>query len=134
MTRSIDRHDLSELEDFDVLLCTALLRGTTYPEAAKVAGCSRSTVARRMSDPTFRRRLDQLRIDAFARTTDRIVAEAMASVESISDIRSDANAPVSVRLRAAIALLELSLKYRTASDLDDRLRSIEEILLNRSQS
>lgn len=112
----------------DAALCAALLHGLTYDAAAQAAGCSRSTVARRMADPAFRARLDVLRTEALARVADLLAGEAIHAVHTLAEIRADPDAPASVRARAACALLDSATKYRAAVDLDARVAAVENVL------
>ena len=47
--------------DTDEVLIEALGRGATQAEASKLAGCAVRTVARRLDDPQFVRRVDVFR-------------------------------------------------------------------------
>ena len=123
--------DTPMTENPDALLCAALLSGLTYEAAAELSGCSRSTVARRMSEPGFRARLDRLRADALARVADLLAAEAIESVATLAAIRADASAPMSVRVRAATALLDSALRYRASIELDARVSALEDALNQR---
>src|ERR1035437_3638569 len=97
-------------ENADSVLCAALLSGLNYEAAAELSGCSRSTVARRMREPGFRARLDQLRAEALARVADHLAAEAIESVSTLASIRSHPNTPATVKVRAATAILEADRK------------------------
>jgi hypothetical protein len=112
-------------ENADSVLCAALLSGLNYEAAAELSGCSRSTVARRMREPGFRARLDQVRAEALARVADRLSAEAIESVSTLASIRSNPNTPATVQVRAATAILEAALKYRATIELEVRLSAIE---------
>jgi len=112
-------------ENADSVLCAALLSGLNYGAAAEISGCSRSTVARRMREPGFRARLNQVRAEALARVADRLAAEAIESVSTLALIRSNPNTPATVQVRAATAILEAALKYRATIELEARLSAIE---------
>lgn len=112
-------------ENADSVLCAALLSGLNYEAAAELSGCSRSTVARRMREPGFRARLDQLRAEALARVADHLAAEAIESVSTLASIRSHPNTPATVKVRAATAILEAALKYRATIELEARLSALE---------
>lgn len=116
----------------DAVLCAALLSGLNYEAAAELSGCSRSTVARRMHEPGFRARLDQIRAEALARVADRLAAEAIESVTTLASIRSNPNTPATVKVRAATAILEAALKYRATVELETRLSALEGQLKMRS--
>ena len=117
--------DTVSSENSDAVLCAALLSGLSYEDAAEVSGCSRSTVARRMREPGFRARLDQVRAEALARVADRLAAEAIESVSTLASIRSNPNTPATVQVRAATAILDAALKYRAATELEARISALE---------
>ena len=117
--------DIAPEENSDAILCAALLSGLSYQAAAQVSGLSRSTVSRRMHEPGFRARLDQIRAEALSRVADRLAAEAIESVSTLASIRSDPTVPGSVKVRAATAILEAALKYRATVELEARISAIE---------
>ena len=124
--------DTLSIENPDAVLCAALLSGLSYEDAAEVSGCSRSTVARRMREPGFRSRLDQIRAEALARATDRLAAEAIESVVTLAAIRSNPGTPATVQVRAATAILDAALKFRAATELESRISALEGQLRIRS--
>src|SRR5438128_2738710 len=107
--------------DGDAGMIAALLAGGSYEEVAQSTGCSKSTVARRMADPTFRSHLDRLRRAVVARAADFLAAETLRSVAVLAALRDDQALSGSTRARAARDLLELAARYHEAGDLAGRL-------------
>jgi hypothetical protein len=113
----------------DLALLVALAGGSTLREAAHAAGLGERTVARRLADPDFRRRVRDVQAEmvgrALAKLTDGMAAAA-DTLRQLLRARSE-----SVRLGAARALLELTGKVREAAELEQRLRALEERLADR---
>jgi hypothetical protein len=112
----------------DEAIVAALLRGASYEHAADEAGCSRSTVVRRMADPAFRARLDGLRREMLARVADTLAAHALAAVETLGAIATDERAAPAARSNAARAILDAAVRFHDAADLAARVAGIENAL------
>jgi hypothetical protein len=107
----------------DGLLLAALAAGAPVEQAAAQAGLSTRTAYRRLADPGFRSRLAAARdevivsaLAALARATGQAVITLAELLES-GDER--------VRLGAAKALLEQTLRLREAVLLEERLATLE---------
>src|SRR5437764_1112176 len=111
----------------DRLLMT-LACGATVETAARSLGLSERTVYRRLSDPDFCRRLQQLRAEMVQRTAGMLTAAAGEGVKALLALVKEGTPPA-VRLGAARAVLELGLKVREAAELEQRLAALEEQLL-----
>ncbi len=114
----------------DAVLLVALAGGCTYAEAAATAGVSVSTVDRRMTDRSFRYRLDAIRAQVLARAADKLAASSISAVSAIEELIEPHNPPT-VRLAAARALLDQAARYRAAADLDMRVAALDEALRRR---
>jgi type II secretory pathway component PulF len=108
-------------------LLTALACGATVEAAARSAGVSESTVYRRLRQPAFRQRLQEVRADMVQRTSAMLTASGMEAVKTLLALQQ-ASTPASVRLGAARAILELGLKVREVADLERRLSALEQQL------
>lgn len=116
----------------DEALIEALATGATYEEAGRIAGKAGRTVRRRMTDPEFAAAVSARRGERMSRITGQLVdlceqatgvlAEGMGGFE------------IYPKLRAAQIALNLSLRYRAASELEDRLTAIERRLAERDGS
>jgi hypothetical protein len=108
----------------DEALLAALACGATAEGAARQAGVSRRTAQRRMADPAFLRRLLEARADMVKRASCGLTAAAMESVKTLLALQGPANPPA-VRLGAARAVLEIGMKLRGATELEERLAVVE---------
>lgn len=109
-------------------LLVALACGATVESAAVQAGLSERSAYRRLAQPEFRRRLNQVRSDMVQRTAGLLTASAMEAVKTLLELQKPAN-PATVRLGAARAIIDLGVKVREASDLEARVTALEEQLL-----
>ena len=107
----------------DTTLVVALASGLSNRQAAKQAGCSERTVARRLADPAFRRRVDETRAATIAQTAAQLTAAGLAAVRTLLTLL-DAEGE-SVRLGAAKAILELGRSLRESQELESRISALE---------
>ncbi len=90
----------------DAVLIAALASGRSYQEAAEAAGCSKSTVARRMATDGFRADVSAAREEYIEMLRGRLLQAQPTAVSVLAEImtraRSDAD-----RILAARALLDV---------------------------
>lgn len=96
-------------ESLDTLILTTLLCGQTIAATAEILGVERSTISRRLSDPTFRQQLEDARTDMLQAVQSKLGYEAMASVKVLAEIRDNVDATWAARVRAADRLLRLAM-------------------------
>jgi hypothetical protein len=113
-----------DLKKTDEALLLALACGTTVERAAQTSGLSVRSVYRRLANAEFRR-LQGVRDDMRHRTAGMLGAAAMEAVKTLLSLQ-EASVPATVRLGAARAILELSLKLGEASELTERIKALEE--------
>ena len=113
----------------DRLLAAAIAAGATHADAARTASCSRKTVVRRLRDPAFRRQIEEARREILDRIAGKTTEAAEAGVAVLKEIALDGDGPRSVRVSAARALLELTLKLRESLQVVERLEELEQRLL-----
>jgi hypothetical protein len=111
-------------ENADEKILVALACGATVPKAAADAGVSTRTVERRLADPKFRARLHQLRGETLQRAGGMLTAATLKSVSTLVALQ-EANHPAAVRLGAARAVLDLALRLREQTELENRLTTLE---------
>jgi hypothetical protein len=75
----------------------------------------------------FRQRLQKLRGDMVSRTAGTLTAAAAEAVRTLLELLKSSSSP-SVRLQVARTVLELGLKIRDASDLEERLTAVEKAM------
>ena len=97
-----------ERQGFDAVeieLAKLLARGISYGESAQILGLSKSTVARRMADPTYRALVNRQRaigVDDFLAGQ---IAGAEAALAFLQQVVADDTQPDLLRVKAASTLL-----------------------------
>ncbi|HTU18559.1 MAG TPA: hypothetical protein VMG10_10905 [Gemmataceae bacterium] len=109
-------------------LLAALAIGATVENAARKAGISERTAYRRLADPDFQARVDQLRRENLARTAGMLSGAALGSVKTLVDLAQDVSVPASVRRGAARDVLDMAVKYRESAEMEQRVAAIEKRL------
>jgi hypothetical protein len=109
----------------DEQLLMALACGATVDNAARQAGISPATAYRRLADPAFGQRLQQLRDDMVSRTAATLTAAASEAVRTLLELLKNPTSSA-VRLAAARAVLEIGMKLRERADLEVRLAALEQ--------
>jgi hypothetical protein len=105
-------------------LVLALACGATPEGAAQKSGLSLRTVYRRLAQPEFRQRVDQVRAEMVRRVAGLFTAAAMASIKTFTTLQESACSEA-VRLGAARAIIELGCKLRQAVELNERVAALE---------
>ena len=78
-----------------------------------------------MADPDFRRRVQLLRGEMASRTAGTLTAAATEAVRTLLELLKNPTLPT-VRLGASRAVLEIGMKVREFSDLEERLAELEQ--------
>jgi hypothetical protein len=105
-------------------LLLALACGATAESAARQCRVSERTVFRRLADPDFRRRLQELRADMVLRTSGALTAASTESVRTLLELQKPTHSGT-VRLGAARAILEIGMRLREVVELEARLAALE---------
>ena len=108
----------------DDTLLLALACGATVDHAARQCGLTPRTVYRRLENPDFKQRLQQVRADMVQRTAGMLTAAGGEAVKTLLALQKE-TVPPATRLGAARAVLELGLKVRDAAELEQRLAALE---------
>jgi hypothetical protein len=116
----------------DDALAVALAAGQTVRDAAAAAGLGERTATRRLANPDFRRRVFQLRAAAVERATGKL-ADGMAEAADVLRELLGQEKPPAIRLGACRAVLELTVKLREATELEERLAALEQQRGNRRE-
>ena len=106
----------------------ALLNNPTVRDAAAEAKVSEATLYRYMREATFAERLKEARRGAVEHLSARLQAKAADAARVLSDIAEDDSKPASVRVAAARAIIEHTLKAFELGDLAERLKVLEATL------
>jgi hypothetical protein len=110
----------------DDKLIGLLANGHTVVYAAKEAGVSERTAFRRLQDPVFRRRVQDIRREALERATAMLGTAASSAVGTLVKLL-DGESEMA-RLGAARSILEFGCKLRESLSLEQRLAELEERL------
>ena len=112
-----------ERKNADFALVTALAAGATVEAAAAHAKVSPATVYRRLQQPEFRTRVEEVRRETLERTTAQLSATGL---QAVTTLRNLLNADSEhVRLGAARGILELGTRLRESLELEQRLAALE---------
>jgi AcrR family transcriptional regulator len=109
----------------DQALLVALACGATVEAAARNAGVSQATVYRRLQDPEFQKRVQQVRSDMVQRTAGMLTAASMEAVKTLLELQKTP-VPAAVRLGAARSVIELGTKLRETAEFEARLAILEQ--------
>ncbi len=118
----------------DEILATALASGNTITAASALCGYSRLTIYRRLQDAEFRARVSEMRSILLATATGKLLVALPTAVDTLSGLlpppeKDDkAAVPHPTRRAAASDILSHAVRYHDASDLEVRVRAIEERL------
>ena len=102
-----------------------LAAGLTFSQAAEAAGVSRRTIAARMADGEYRRRVLHLRSELLARAAGVLASDAPAAAELLRTLRDDEDMDPTTRRLCAIAVLDHAAKLCGAVELAERLADLE---------
>jgi transposase-like protein len=101
----------------------ALASGKTAKAAAAECGVGERTVGLWLADDAFRRRVGALRGEMVARATGRMADGMTEAADQLRELLTAESE--SVRLGAARSLLELGVKLRESTELEERLADLE---------
>lgn len=94
--------------------------------AAEAAGVSEQALHRWLKQPAFRAALAAAQEDAIAGAVRELTGLAASAVDVLRAVMDDSNASDGVRVRAAVAALELLLRLRDSVEFERRLAALEE--------
>jgi hypothetical protein len=105
-------------------LVAALAAGATQAEAGAAAGVSERTVRRRLEDEGFADRVLMERSLLVTQTSARLTGLTGGAVDALTGLLAD-TVPASVRLRAALGVLEAARVWRDCGEVEQRIVAIE---------
>lgn len=108
---------------------TALLAARSVDQAAQIAGVSRRTVFRWLEDKEFRDQLKAAEGQALDEAARRLLSGQALALDVLEDIISNSTKDADRRL-AAVAWMDLLLRWREATALEDRIQVLEEKVLH----
>ena len=101
----------------DDTLVLALACGATVDNAARQCGLTPRTVYRRLENPDFKQRLQQVRADMVQRTAGALTAASTEAVRAMLELLKPATPPAT-RLAASRSVLEIGQKLRESTDFE----------------
>ena len=108
----------------DEALLRGLACGATVESASRAAGISARTAHRRLKEEAFQKRLKDMRAEMVQRTSGMLTASGMEASKTLIDLLNTENPPA-VRRSAAQTILELGLKLRENTEIEERIAALE---------
>ena len=108
----------------DDVIVQAIARGEPQTTAAKLAGCSATTVRRRLDEPEFRSRVEAFRRGMLDQASGRLSDIMSKAVQCLSELLDGSNPP-GIRLGSARAVAELLFRSREILSIEERLAELE---------
>ena len=115
--------ETSQPEPSDELLILALARGCSFRQAAVESGWSVSTIQRRLDDPDFTKRVADCRNALLARSAGLLASATLTAARKLRTLSGSSNEVIA--LAASKAVLEMAGRYRTDTEVLDRLAALE---------
>lgn len=109
----------------DDVIVDALARGECQTTAAQRAGCSVTTIRRRLDDPQFRNRIERFRVEMLDAVAGKMGANVEQAVTTLTALMAEPMPPA-VRLGAARAVCDFALRIRESLSWERRLTALEE--------
>lgn len=109
----------------DQILLASLAAGASHADAARAAGVSERTVRRRAATPEFDAQLTQARDEHVAQFTHRLTGLLPTAVATLTELMAPDISP-GIRLRAASNTIAITRTWRDATEIENRLRSLED--------
>jgi hypothetical protein len=105
-------------------LIQTLACGASIEGAARECGASSRTVHRRLADPEFRRRVQQIRSDMMQRIAGSLTAASTEAMRTLLELMKPTVSPT-IRLGAARTVLECAMRMNEFTELEDRVAEME---------
>jgi hypothetical protein len=110
-------------ESADDRIAYELAAGRTAREAAAATGVSERTIHRRMADPAFRARTNELRSGMISTAAGRLADGMTGAADALLDLMQ--NTDTNMKFRAAVKVVELGLKVGELAELQRRVDDLE---------
>ena len=108
----------------DQRLLMALACGATNEKAAASAGISEATVYRRLKDAEFQQEVRKTGAEMVGRTKSMLTASFGEAVKALLTLLKDST-PAATSLGAARAIIELGVRLRESSEMEERIAALE---------
>lgn len=117
---------MAKLNRENIAMC--ILTTSTYEDAAKKAGVSKSTLYRLRNDKEFQDIINQVKNSMFQDTMKKAQAYSMESLEVLRTIMNDCAATDSSRVSAARTILELGLNSAEQEMILSKIEELERMM------
>lgn len=117
---------MAKLNKENIAIC--ILTTSTYEEASRKSGVSKSTLYRLRKDAEFQAIINQVKNSIFQDTMKKAQAYSMESLEILRDIARDVNATDSSRVSASRTILELAINSAEQEQILNRIEELERML------
>lgn len=124
MTEDMQENSENSITTKQQKAIAAMLSERTTTAAAKKAGISERTLYTWLNEPAFRGALRKAEKAILDDVTRRLSAGQTLALDTLEKLVKSARHE-STKLRASVAWLEMSLKYRDAQDIEERLTALE---------
>jgi transposase len=111
--------------DVGDVLAAKLAFGQSLRAAAAELGISEVTAQRRLRDPRFRERVQEIRRRAVDDAIGQMVSAMTLAVSKLRHL-VESGEKESIQLRAAMGLLDLALRAAALADLQERVEQLEQ--------
>ena len=108
----------------------ALIEAPTIKEAAGIVGIGEATLFRWLQDGDFQSAYRDAKRRVVDQAITRIQRISGQAVETLRNIMTDDNMPASSRVACAKTILDMSIKAIELENLEVRVKSLEEHILN----
>jgi hypothetical protein len=103
-----------------------LLSGETITDTAQLVGVGRRTLHRWLDDPVFKAELTAKEAEILETVTRKLLRLAGDAVDTLGEVMNNANKPgANWRRLAAVSILELVLRLREITVIEERLARLE---------
>jgi len=120
---------MQELTELQNRAIAALLSAGTVAEACKVAKVPRRTLYNWLELPDFAQALRTAEAETIKGTSRRLSSVANKAAARVECLMEDPDAPPSVQLRAAQIALESAIRWREATNTEERITALEAAIL-----
>jgi hypothetical protein len=105
----------------------AILSSRNVEDAAKLCDLSRATLYRWCNDPVFRAALTEAEGQAIDYAARRLILLQGSAIDTLQAVIEDADAPKSIRVRAALGALDVMIRIRELRNVEVRLIALEQV-------
>ena len=110
----------------DEAIVAALIECGSIKGAAASLQCTARTLYERMKKPEFKKIYTQAKGDILKTATAKLQGNLCGSIDTLTEIMKDTEAPKQTRANCAVSVLQYGAKFTEATDIIERLEAIEE--------